>query len=41
MMRHPLLAWNRLTPEGRAALAAGYGTLSYFAALGALIALHG
>jgi predicted ABC-type sugar transport system permease subunit len=37
---HPLLAWRRLPPLGRVALAGGYATLSYVAALAALIALR-
>jgi hypothetical protein len=38
---HPMLAWGRLPPVGRVALAGGYATLSYVAALATLIALRG
>lgn len=40
-MCHPSLAWDRLSPSGRVALAMGYATLSYFTALVVLIALRG
>ena len=39
VMCHPLLAWRRLRPSGRAALAGGYATLTYVAVLAALAAL--
>jgi hypothetical protein len=41
MMRHPVLAWERLQPSGRVVLAAGYAGLSYLTALFALLALKG
>lgn len=41
VMCHPLLAWHRLPPAGRAAIAGGYATLSYLAALATLITLRG
>ena len=41
VMCHPLLAWSRLPPAGRAAVAGGYGILSYLAALAGLIVLRG
>jgi hypothetical protein len=37
---HPVLAWARLRPSGRVALAAGYAGLSYLTALLTLLALH-
>ena len=40
VIRHPLLAWNRLPPAGRVALAGSYAGLSYAAGLLALFALH-
>jgi hypothetical protein len=41
MMCHPVLAWARLQPSGRMALAAGYAGLSYLTALLLFIALSG
>lgn len=41
VMCHPVLAWRRLRPFGRAVLTGGYAALSYIAALLALFALHG
>jgi len=38
---HPALAWQRLRPSGRVALAAGYAGLSYLAALVSLFAWQG
>jgi hypothetical protein len=37
---HPQLAWHRLPPAGRAALALGYAGLSYLSALVALLVLR-
>jgi hypothetical protein len=39
IMRHPVLAWPRLRPLGRAVLAAGYAGVSYLTAILALLAL--
>jgi hypothetical protein len=38
---HPMLAWHRLPPSGRLALALGYAVLSYLTALVTLLALRG
>jgi hypothetical protein len=38
---HPQLAWRRLPPAGRAALAIGYGLASYLSALLSLFVLRG
>jgi hypothetical protein len=38
---HPQLAWHRLPPAGRAALAIGYGVGSYLSALVTLFVLRG
>ena len=40
-MCHPSLAWNRLSPSGRVAVAMVYATLSYVTALVTLFALRG
>jgi hypothetical protein len=39
VMCHPVLAWSRLRPSGRVALATGYAGLSYLTALLALLHL--
>ncbi len=41
IMCHPVLAWARLQPSGRVALAAGYAGLSYLTALILFIVLRG
>ncbi|HEY2432818.1 MAG TPA: hypothetical protein VGI12_09120 [Vicinamibacterales bacterium] len=38
---HPMLAWQRLTPSGRVALALAYAVFSYVAALATLLTLRG
>ena len=40
MICHPVLAWKRLRPSGRVALAAGYAGLSYLTALLTLFVLR-
>jgi hypothetical protein len=39
MMCHPLLAWNRMRPAGRLALAMGYAAVAYLTTFTALVAL--
>ena len=39
-MCHPLVAWQRLPPRGRVALAGAYTAVSYLAALLALLAVQ-
>ena len=39
MMCHPVLAWDRMRPAGRVALATGYATIAYVTALMVLVAL--
>jgi hypothetical protein len=41
VMCHPLHAWHRLPPRGRAGLAGAYAVLSYVTALLAMFALKG
>jgi hypothetical protein len=40
IMCHPQLAWRRLPPSGRAALATGYTVVSYVASLVMLFAFR-
>ena len=40
VMCHPLLAWRRLPPRGRVALAGAYAGFSYLTALLTLLALQ-